>query len=582
MYIFKYTDVSKQLDMTKRKEQFSSPEEYFKKALASGGLETIDIAIVGQLFGMGASEVKRRLDAFVKKHSREHMNTSQRIKQLYKESVLDGDDKADLVKKAHKHILNRVKKGFDEPRIQEIAYMLQEDEEGLTLDQAYEIAASAIRAYRSFISNKDSKRSEAMSTADKHKVIDIMKSASGLFDMDKPLKSAGFKTRSVSTNAGYALIVQKGSNKVVIGNKKMFEPGDPSDFEIRNLVMGDYSESFKKGDKVSTSGQGRTKSWGKISGTVVDVRGGKPIVKWDGTKFSTDEMDPKEIKKESFKEFNSIIMPSDKEADEFEDRLSKAKIEYTRGTRSFAFNKDSDFKKALRISDKMQLGEQIELGDETSEELEDTIPAPENNESVSNGPSDDEVNEMAWKMYGQHWNALGTDEQNAIYKKLGYPKLANNAAGADYAELQERIRKLSERVLGGEVDPDPETEQAAGKDFAQDRDGYKDKTYGSQREAVNMPALLKKQASRIDALVKSGEKEIRDEKDDPDYQAMKRKDIADWKKVQALARAGNVAGTVKAIDRINDTFPREQVSVALAKGSVGEDRKALKDLLNLR
>jgi hypothetical protein len=36
-----------------------------------------------------------------------------------------------------------------------------------------------------------------------------------------------------------------------------------------------------------------------------------------------------------------------------------------------------------------------------------------------NGPSDDDVQEMAWVMFKRHWNALGSKEQDEVYKALG-------------------------------------------------------------------------------------------------------------------------------------------------------------------
>ncbi len=52
---------------------------------------------------------------------------------------------------------------------------------------------------------------------------------------------------------------------------------------------------IKKGDRVIPSGVGRTNSWGKIVGTVLQRRGNSVFVHWDGTHFE-DEMDIKEVK----------------------------------------------------------------------------------------------------------------------------------------------------------------------------------------------------------------------------------------------------------------------------------------------
>ena len=52
---------------------------------------------------------------------------------------------------------------------------------------------------------------------------------------------------------------------------------------------------IKKGDRVIPSGVGRTSSWGKIVGTVLQRKGNSVFVHWDGTHFE-DEMDIKEVK----------------------------------------------------------------------------------------------------------------------------------------------------------------------------------------------------------------------------------------------------------------------------------------------
>ena len=41
-------------------------------------------------------------------------------------------------------------------------------------------------------------------------------------------------------------------------------------------------------------------------------------------------------------------------------------------------------------------------------------------EESKNGPSDKEVNDMAWKLYKQHWNGLSSEQQDNIFRKLGY------------------------------------------------------------------------------------------------------------------------------------------------------------------
>ncbi len=55
---------------------------------------------------------------------------------------------------------------------------------------------------------------------------------------------------------------------------------------------------LKKGDRVCTTGYGRTKTWGKQCGKIVRVfKGGKSVgVKWKGH-WIEDEMSIKEIKR---------------------------------------------------------------------------------------------------------------------------------------------------------------------------------------------------------------------------------------------------------------------------------------------
>jgi uncharacterized protein YoaH (UPF0181 family) len=72
------------------------------------------------------------------------------------------------------------------------------------------------------------------------------------------------------------------------------------------------------------------------------------------------------------------------------------------------------------------------------------------------GPTDEEVNDMAWRMFKQHWNALGTEEMNAIYKKLGYPKLAESLKEgvADEAldKIHGEVNRVYERYDAGMLD----------------------------------------------------------------------------------------------------------------------------------
>jgi energy-coupling factor transporter ATP-binding protein EcfA2 len=51
---------------------------------------------------------------------------------------------------------------------------------------------------------------------------------------------------------------------------------------------------MRKGDKVRSTGKGKTKSWGNYIGTVVRKRGNKVYVLWENTSFE-DEMDLEEV-----------------------------------------------------------------------------------------------------------------------------------------------------------------------------------------------------------------------------------------------------------------------------------------------
>jgi cell shape-determining protein MreC len=56
-------------------------------------------------------------------------------------------------------------------------------------------------------------------------------------------------------------------------------------------------KKVKKGDRVITTGYGRTKDWGITIGTVSKRRGEKVFVVWDNTSFHIeDEMDIKEVR----------------------------------------------------------------------------------------------------------------------------------------------------------------------------------------------------------------------------------------------------------------------------------------------
>ena len=55
--------------------------------------------------------------------------------------------------------------------------------------------------------------------------------------------------------------------------------------------------TLKKGDRVITTGKGKTKLWGDVVGKVTKRRGNKVFVQWEGTSFPIeDEMDADEVK----------------------------------------------------------------------------------------------------------------------------------------------------------------------------------------------------------------------------------------------------------------------------------------------
>ncbi|MDP2841075.1 MAG: hypothetical protein Q8O17_02210 [Candidatus Methanoperedens sp.] len=69
-------------------------------------------------------------------------------------------------------------------------------------------------------------------------------------------------------------------------------------------------QTLTKGDRVVTTGYGRTKNWGNVIGKVTHRRGEKVFVQWEGTSFLgnvsakpeditiiiEDEMDIKEVR----------------------------------------------------------------------------------------------------------------------------------------------------------------------------------------------------------------------------------------------------------------------------------------------
>lgn len=53
---------------------------------------------------------------------------------------------------------------------------------------------------------------------------------------------------------------------------------------------------FKKGDRVTVTGQGRTAGWGNIQGRITRATKCSVFVAWDGTSFTEDQMSIDEVK----------------------------------------------------------------------------------------------------------------------------------------------------------------------------------------------------------------------------------------------------------------------------------------------
>jgi hypothetical protein len=53
---------------------------------------------------------------------------------------------------------------------------------------------------------------------------------------------------------------------------------------------------FKKGDRITVTGQGRTARWGNIKGRVTRATKRSVFVAWDGTSFIEDQMSVDEVK----------------------------------------------------------------------------------------------------------------------------------------------------------------------------------------------------------------------------------------------------------------------------------------------
>lgn len=71
---------------------------------------------------------------------------------------------------------------------------------------------------------------------------------------------------------------------------------------------------------------------------------------------------------------------------------------------------------------------------------------------ADNGPSDVETQKMAMKMFGTGWDALSSGQMDTIYKKLGYPELAESLkeAFADDDEVRMEAQKLSDKGMTDE------------------------------------------------------------------------------------------------------------------------------------
>ena len=63
------------------------------------------------------------------------------------------------------------------------------------------------------------------------------------------------------------------------------------------------NNSYRKGDRIHTTGKGRTEKWGTLNfGTVLQVLTGHSVeVLWEGCNLFTDEMELSEIEREEAK-----------------------------------------------------------------------------------------------------------------------------------------------------------------------------------------------------------------------------------------------------------------------------------------
>jgi len=109
----------------------------------------------------------------------------------------------------------------------------------------------SIHSFDSFLSERAKSANESMSSSDKDKIKEIMKS-NKFFDLRKPLTDAGFKV-DFTFEPVATYIVSKGRNKVAILNKRYAEDYE---FEHDGIVMGDMNESVHQGSTNETFANG--------------------------------------------------------------------------------------------------------------------------------------------------------------------------------------------------------------------------------------------------------------------------------------------------------------------------------------
>jgi len=79
------------------------------------------------------------------------------------------------------------------------------------------------------------------------------------------------------------------------------------------------------------------------------------------------------------------------------------------------------------------------------------------NIKADDGPTDEDVNAVAWTLYHEHWNALSTEQMNEVYKELGYdPETLKfqgnyynpNGSGAEggFIKITEAIKEIDKAI----------------------------------------------------------------------------------------------------------------------------------------